>query len=110
MMMFICFFMPPVISVFLLEKVVFKQVYDWAKRIYSYIFSFLFANTISLLFFSLQHSYSGFYWKSIRFDRTFNKTEACVKYLLLSMVLSFLAPFICKIIVKHIKAVKQNDK
>lgn len=32
MMMIICLFMPPVISVFLLEKAIFKQAYDWAKR------------------------------------------------------------------------------
>lgn len=112
MMMIICLFMPPVISVFLLEKAIFKQAYDWAKRIYSYIFSFLFTNTLSLMFFSLSYDYTSvrlnekdWRWKSI----TFNKTETCVKYLILAIVLSLLAPFIYKLIVKYIEAAKESN-
>lgn len=107
MMMIICLFMPPVISVFLLEKVILKYaVNDWYKRVYSYIFSFLSSNTVSLLFFSLSyHKYSNrWLWKTINFD----KTEICVKYLMLSIVMSFLVPFIYKLIVKFIEDLKNN--
>ena len=107
MMMLICLFMPPVISVFLLEKVILKYAAnDWSKMVYSYIFSFLSANTISMLFFSLSYSdyYKRWRWETIDFD----KTENCVKYLMLSIVISFLVPFIYKLIVKYIEEVKKN--
>lgn len=107
MMMIICLFMPPVISVFLLEKVILKYAAnDWSKRVYSYIFSFLSANTISMLFFSLSYSdyYKRWRWKTIDFD----ETEICVKYLMLSIVMSFLVPFIYKLIVKFIEDLKNH--